>query len=371
MLRLYGEVEKPDDLAADCREVTPFYVRDGRAEYAAVLSRIPGEAEYRDAFYTVFAPRPTEASFSGAISKAKGELGGGFPWLFVGLLFALGFGGGVALMIFEADRPLRRLQADAVRLAKGERERLAEEEHGHRFGSIARSVNIQIDKLTRDARAAKKDLDQLLGPAPEGSLGALDLLGGSPLPSRPAIPIPATPTPVPAAPPPSEFRFSDAVPTTRARPAGPGPELELPAPRAPGAPPAAVKPPLPATPPPRPKPPIPVPSRPEAPAMPPPPQRIDDDILSSPGEEFSGMVTAIAPGITEEAYFREVFEQFLELKRKCGEPTVGLTFQKFGDKLRKNREELIAKTGCSEVRFTVYVKDGKAALKATPVKDGA
>ena len=24
-----------------------------------------------------------------------------------------------------------------------------------------------------------------------------------------------------------------------------------------------------------------------------------------------------------------------------------------------------------EVRFTVYVKDGKAALKATPVKDGA
>ena len=30
----------------------------------------------------------------------------------------------------------------------------------------------------------------------------------------------------------------------------------------------------------------------------------------------------------------------------------------------------MAKTGCKEVRFTVYVKDGKAALKATPVKDG-
>jgi hypothetical protein len=29
------------------------------------------------------------------------------------------------------------------------------------------------------------------------------------------------------------------------------------------------------------------------------------------------------------------------------------------------------KTGCRDVRFTVYVKDGKAALKATPVKDEA
>ena len=36
---------------------------------------------------------------------------------------------------------------------------------------------------------------------------------------------------------------------------------------------------------------------------------------------------------------------------------------------RKTRDDLIAKTGCKEVRFTVYVKDGKAALKATPVKD--
>ena len=35
----------------------------------------------------------------------------------------------------------------------------------------------------------------------------------------------------------------------------------------------------------------------------------------------------------------------------------------------KNRDDLKSKTGCREVRFTVYVKDGKAALKATPVKD--
>ena len=57
------------------------------------------------------------------------------------------------------------------------------------------------------------------------------------------------------------------------------------------------------------------------------------------------------------------------MKKSCGEPIAGLTLAKFADKLVKNRDDLMTKTGCSEVRFTVYVKDGKAALKATPVKD--
>jgi hypothetical protein len=44
---------------------------------------------------------------------------------------------------------------------------------------------------------------------------------------------------------------------------------------------------------------------------------------------------------------------------------------KFSEKLIKNRQDLMAKTGCRDVKFTVYVKDGKAALKATPIKDEA
>ena len=55
-------------------------------------------------------------------------------------------------------------------------------------------MNIHIDKLAREARAARRDLDQLLGPA-DGSFGSLD-----------AIDVPAPP-PRPA-PPPAEFRFS-------------------------------------------------------------------------------------------------------------------------------------------------------------------
>ena len=43
--------------------------------------------------------------------------------------------------------------------------------------------------------------------------------------------------------------------------------------------------------------------------------------------------------------------------------------EKFVEKLRKNQDELMAKPGTVGVKFSVYVKDGKAALKATPVKD--
>jgi hypothetical protein len=70
----------------------------------------------------------------------------------------------------------------------------------------------------------------------------------------------------------------------------------------------------------------------------------------------------------EEASFRAVFNEFVELKKRCGEPTAGLTFPKFSEKLRKNRDDLMSKPGCVGVKFSVYVKDGKAALKATPVK---
>ncbi len=71
---------------------------------------------------------------------------------------------------------------------------------------------------------------------------------------------------------------------------------------------------------------------------------------------------------SEEAYFRQVYEDFVELKKKCGEATEGLTVEKFAAKLRQNRDQLVTKYSCKAVKFQVYVKDGRAALKAAPVK---
>ena len=44
-------------------------------------------------------------------------------------------------------------------------------------------------------------------------------------------------------------------------------------------------------------------------------------------------------------------------------------FEKFKNTLRKNRDQLLQRHACKSVKFSVYVKDGKAALKASPVRD--
>ncbi|MBN2494538.1 MAG: cache domain-containing protein [Deltaproteobacteria bacterium] len=70
----------------------------------------------------------------------------------------------------------------------------------------------------------------------------------------------------------------------------------------------------------------------------------------------------------DEAHFKEVFDRFVQTKKQCGEPVAGLTYDKFSEKLRKNTSDLKNRYHCNAVKFQVYVKNGKAALKATPVK---
>lgn len=77
---------------------------------------------------------------------------------------------------------------------------------------------------------------------------------------------------------------------------------------------------------------------------------------------------APAAEMDEDAHFQQVFQDFLRTRASCGEPSEGLTYEKFRLKLDGNKAALVAKYGCRTVKFQVYVKDGKAALKATPVK---
>ncbi|MGE0401034.1 MAG: MXAN_5187 family protein [Kofleriaceae bacterium] len=346
------------EIGRDCQANKPLAVTSGKDDYTAIVARLPGEAASKNAFYSVMIKRPTTIGFAGTMKVVtQSDLSfGNFPWILVGGAFLVVLAIGIVLMLVEADRPLKRLAADAVRLAKGETERLSEDAHGGKFGSIARSVNIHIDKLGREAKTAKKDLDQLLGPAPEGSLGTIDLLATA-LPSvRPGGP--ASPAPVA----PSDFKFNDPPPSLSV-PARPTP---MPGTAAP--PPKPAFPPV-STPPPKPMPAPRTPTPPAFAATPPPPaaplslgDALDDDILGGADKKADDPQD-------QEAHFKQVFEQFVSVKKSCGEPTSGLTYPKFAEKLVKNRDDLMAKTGCKEVRFTVYVKDGKAALKATPVKD--
>jgi hypothetical protein len=99
----------------------------------------------------------------------------------------------------------------------------------------------------------------------------------------------------------------------------------------------------------------------------------DQTAVASPTEALlraAREVSQVAPNPADasvEQEFRQVYRDFIETKQACGESTEGITFDKFSGKLRSNRQQLISRYSCKSVKFQVYVKDGKAALKATPI----
>jgi hypothetical protein len=99
----------------------------------------------------------------------------------------------------------------------------------------------------------------------------------------------------------------------------------------------------------------------------------DQTAVASPSEALlraARDISTVSPNPVEEALeqeFRQVYRDFIETKQACGEPIDGITYDKFSGKLKTNRQQLISRYACKTVKFQVYVKDGKAALKATPV----
>ena len=63
-----------------------------------------------------------------------------------------------------------------------------------------------------------------------------------------------------------------------------------------------------------------------------------------------------------------VFTEFKDTRTSCGEDTSRLTYERFKRKLDKNRATILERYQCKDVRFEVYVKAGKAAIRAIPVK---
>ncbi len=91
--------------------------------------------------------------------------------------------------------------------------------------------------------------------------------------------------------------------------------------------------------------------------------------VSEPAPQRFAAVVPPAAVDPDETHFQETFQDFIATRERCGEPGDNVPYERFAAKLRKNREQLVQKYACRTVRFQVYVKDGKAALKATPVKD--
>ncbi len=101
--------------------------------------------------------------------------------------------------------------------------------------------------------------------------------------------------------------------------------------------------------------------------------RNDDDARTVVAQVPQELLSQVTPkqdvNASEEAHYREVYDKFVETRTACGEDTSDLTYERFVSKLLKNRQQIVEKHKAKSVRFQVYTKDGKAALRALPVRE--
>lgn len=69
----------------------------------------------------------------------------------------------------------------------------------------------------------------------------------------------------------------------------------------------------------------------------------------------------------EADYYRRLYNEFVEAKKKAGDSVEGLNFDGFTAKLRMNEASLKKKYSAKAVRFRVQVKDGQVTLKPVPI----
>jgi hypothetical protein len=336
----------------------------GQDKLLVVAAPFPGQASEQQAYYALIGVQPAKTDLGALLANVRAEdlRWGNFPWVgLVFMTFAM-IAVGLVLQRVEVEAPLRKLRRELQRLAAGDIHKIDDHKYPGRIGGLARDVNAALERFTHAPGAGRsemagKDLNAILGPS-GGS--TFDLPGtGSPLgaPPPPAFPPPppsfAAPPPPPAFPPPPPA-FPPPLPSL-APPPAPQPFSAAAIAAAGGAVSAA-------------------------PAIKPAPWATlpasalgEEDLIAEAEKQMpDGEATRVVPydeHEEEDAHFRHVFDDFVDAKRACGESLVGLTQPKFLQKLRDNKAALVAKHGCRTVRFSVYVKDGKAALKATPIRE--
>jgi hypothetical protein len=406
-------------------------VRTLHDNLGVVYSRLMGEAWDLGAGYVVARMARPIGSPLGFLNSADDKDKRNVPLLAIILISVLVAGVGLGLSFLEHTRPLRVFRDEAQLFGKGKVEQLTASKFGGVYRQIAASLNEGMEHVAAKGGAPRRaaDLDAVLGPMPaQPSMSAFSLPQSSiasPLDRVQAPPAPppsaARPSPAAAAPAPQPFAPPGAAPPAGAAPAPPaappraagGPPIAAPpnaAAPAPGAPPRApIRPPpakqpsltlvgvAPAAPAPTPaataavkapgagpKPNMagpafsataPTPAAPPAMGF----ERQEDadeaTVVSHVSSEILGQLAADRdtnrppPILDETAEWRRVYDEFLRLKKECGETTDGLNFEKFKSTLRKNRDQLLQRHGCKSVKFSVYLKEGKAALKANPIRE--
>lgn len=334
----------------------------GRATYSLII----GGAALADVGYAIARPMQTVASPLDLFANASKQDIEALPLPILGGAVVLLALVGILFVFLERDRPFRALLRKTDEIRDGQRDRLIVTEWRGKYRKLADSVNHAIDKSVEKAaemapsKVKKANLDEILGPSPTSSAEPYFGFAGDAAPAPAAKPKPAAPAaPVAAAPVPAK----PAAPLPAPAPAAPAP-VAAPRPMSAANNPAVAVPPKPAAAPVAPKTmakigavPQPMPAN-QVVAAPPPAAAAAANSSSEPA----------ADGFDEATHFREVYAEYLSLRRECGENSDGLSYDKFENTLVKTRDQVLQKHPAKGVRFTVYVKEGKAALKAAPLK---
>jgi hypothetical protein len=299
------------------------YMEKGRSEVrrvglnmGVVYARIPGEAWALGAGYAVGRVPTHVESPLGFFQKADDKDKASAKLGMIAGVVALAILLGLLFTYLEHTRPLHTFRREAVAMAKGKADQLLPSRFRGVFRKIASDLNDGIDQVAAKGGVPRRaaDLKQVLGDLPaEPQMSAFSFPGEG----APGVPAP--------------------VPEPKSRPLPSAPSTKK-LPGIPAAPPSAGEPPAP-------------PTR----GAPKPPTVAGAEAGDSEAERL--------------AEWRRVYEEFVDVKRQCGENTDGFTYEKFEQTLRKNEETLVKRHGAARVRFSVYVKEGRAALKASPIKE--
>ncbi len=335
------DAEKLDVVAGDLKNVDDKTYGDGGRSEARMLAddlgvmyaRLPGDVWGVGGGFAVARGRAALAGPMGFLSGADDIDKANVPWLVLAGVVLLAALLGVGFTIIEHSSPLRVLLAQADALKRGAMDSLEVSRFRGSYRLAAQGINDGIERAIEKAGGVTRkpaDLDSILGPTPaQPAMSAFSFPGESgPLAPAPSPPRPSASKPVVAAP--------------------AGPTAATPAPRAVAAP---IPPPVAFT--------APSPSE-------------DDDatMVGAVPADVMAQATGDARAALEEASeWASVYDDFLRTKTQCGETTDGLSYDKFALTLTKNRDALIKRHGCKRVRFAVYIKEGHASLKATPVRD--
>ena len=350
----------------------------------AVFAKLDGDGWDLGAGYAVLRPRVTIQSGTAFLNSADDADKKNVSWpVIIGIVVA-GLVFGLLLTFVEHDRPIAKMKLQAQKLKKGETDVLQLPQLSGALRDIGADINAGIERVAEKGGGAPRkaaDLEKILGPiSAEPSMSAFafpqneptsSVRQANPLQPPPPHPHPSSPgsgpKPLPLAPntaplPPSPM---GSQPNIANKPPPPISRPNLPALQQPETNPTAV-----------------MPLRaPDGPMATPMPQISAAPIIpkKKDDEEEATMVAAVPQEVLaraigeaqnpDELEWPNVYEDFLRVKKQCNEPTEGLTFDKFRQTLRKNRDALVQRHNCKRVKFTVYVKDGRASLKATPIKD--